>query len=134
MSEAAAVPARPGRERFFSAVIDGLKDANLAGRGFVRTLFKNCTLQNVRRAHFANCTFDRCSLEPRDVRDLVGATLTLDCAAFNGLKFNALAIDSIIFLLSRAASEEDKARLLSIMDPQRVKLFEKIFPELADRP
>jgi hypothetical protein len=126
-----ALPLTEVEKRRFSAVYENTDFPSLRGRGFVRALFSDCTFHDIRKVHFVNCTMENCRIETEDPRDLLEATITINCHTFRNLKLSPAAFDALLFVISMAAPDEDmRTRSRTALDPSRLKLYERIFPEL----
>jgi hypothetical protein len=121
---------RPDPLRFFSQVIKDQKNLNLEGQGFVRALFVNCQITRLRNTTLAKCTMSGCSLEPADIRDILGITITLNCHTWDHFRMSPLTLDAILYLITRGAAPEEQERVRSVIDPHRRDLFAKVFPLL----
>lgn len=104
---------------------------DLRNQRFQRELFANCKLENVRGAIFEHCAMADSSLEPKSLADLLGVTMTLDCLMFESWKWNEMAMDAMLFLLSITQGNDERRTLLRRMvRPESLVEFEKLFSRL----
>lgn len=126
-----AVQARPNRDRRYARVFEGLRNVDVSDMAFVRVLFRDCTFRKLRGAHIVNCTFERCTLDTDDPREILGVTTTLNCRTFEGLKFSPAAMDAVLHLVAMGCSDaEQREKILAVIDPHRLKLYGKIWHKL----
>lgn len=121
-------------KKFYSQVIKDNQSLDISHKSYVRVLFKNCRFVKVRGSQLINCTLQFCTLDPVDVRELVGFTATINCPTFYKCKLSPLALNCMLFLFSNGADPVEKARVRSVIPKQQVALFEKIYPDLEVPP
>lgn len=117
--------------KYYSQVIENVDGLDVSGKSYVRVLFIRCRIINISRGLLKNCRYEFCSLEPPDIRGLVGVTLTLDCNQFNrGLGMSDATSDAMLFLTARGSKNQwQRDKILASIDPETVKLFDRLFPE-----
>lgn len=112
----------------FSEVHVGERLPDVRGRKFNDAVFRDCTFTKTAGAMFRNCVMDSSKIDAKDIREVIGTTLTLDCFFFENFEFSPEVFDSILYLLTTGkGNDEKRAALRGLVDAQRLKLFERIF-------
>lgn len=107
---------------------------NLEGMRFSRELFANCRLQRMRGAIFEHCSLQFSRMEPEHLDDILGVTITLDCFSFEDVQYNALALDSILYLLTLTRGNDEKRELLRrAITPEKLEAFNRLFKTMECR-
>lgn len=114
----------------FAQTIEG-QEIDASARGYVHVKFKDCTFTNLRGAHIVNCLLENCRIAIDDPRKLLGATITLNCNTFGQIKLSPMTADCILYLAAMGAPDEAKrAKIQEVIAPERLALFERLFPIL----
>lgn len=117
--------------RRFSEIHEDEDLPDIRGRGFVRALFSKCRFKNMRKSHLVGCTMDQCTVETDDPRDILDVTLTLNCHTFRNLRLSPAAFDALLYVATMSApDEETREKARAALDPERRKLFDRIFPTM----
>lgn len=98
-------------------------------RRFYNALLYECKIKKFAAAEFVHCVLSGTRLEPESLRDILGATFTLDCFSYGGVFLNELAFDAHLYLLSLTAGNDAKReKLREMIAPERMRFFERAFP------
>lgn len=104
---------------------------DVSGRRFINALLSRCKFTKVKDAQFLHCVMEGSEIACTDLHDLLGASITLSCFSFEGLKLSPETLDAILFLLTISdGNEETRERIRQIIDPQRLRLLERAFPQI----
>ena len=102
---------------------------DLSGRRFYGALLADCRIGKAAGAVFKDCVLAGTEFAVEDVRDFLGLTVTLDCFTFEDVKLSPVALDAILFLLTMTkGNDAARERIRQTMDPERLKLFRRLFP------
>lgn len=94
------------------AIHDSQNLPDVSGKHFVRELFYGCRFENVRNATFQQCCLLNSKFDARNLTDVLGVTMSLDCFTFSGLEFNDAAFSGIVQLLSLTKGNDEKRAIL----------------------
>lgn len=120
-----------GNGRPYRITRKGEKGIDASGRRFVNELFQDCEISRSRGAEFIHCHMRGSRFTSQDVRDFIGMTFTFNCDSFEDLELPPAAFDAFIKLLSiTAGNDEKRAKLRELIDPDRLRIYDKIFPSL----
>jgi hypothetical protein len=115
----------------FQATLHGQNLGNVTGRRFVKTDLSNCIIGPSRGAQFIHCYMEGARFVGPDIRDILGLTATLNCKTFQGLELPAVALDGLLKLFSIGkGNDERRQQMRSIIDPHRLRVFDRVFPDL----
>jgi len=116
--------------RKFSEVHQDAPLGDVRNRPFRNALLSDCVLTRIAGATFENCVMAGSSVQADDIRDILGATVTLDCFTFEGLRLSPTTLDAFLYLLVQTVGNDTtRAKLEAAIDPQRLRLFRKLFPQ-----
>lgn len=118
----------------FSVTVKDQPSLDISGKLLNRALLERCRIARFRGAMLKDCVLRDCEIDPVDVRDLIGLTVTLGCSTFNRTKVSPLAMDALIYLISKGADAAEKKRVRAVIPPERVALFDRLFPQLDVSP
>lgn len=115
--------------RAYKAVYQGATFEDVRGRRFDNALLSDCVLRRIAGATFCNCVLAGSTVDADDIRDILGATVTLDCFTFEGLRLSPTTLDAFLYLLTlTTGNDTTRGRLEAAIEPQRLRLFQKLFP------
>jgi len=117
--------------RQFSETHQGEALGDVRGRRFDNALLADCEIARIAGATFKNCVMDGSSIQADDIRDILGVTVTLDCFTFVGLRLSPVTLDAFLYLLVQTTGNDTtRAKVEAAIDPQRLRLFRKLFPQV----
>jgi hypothetical protein len=120
-----------GSKRPFRVNRRGQKLGDVSGQKFVLTNLTACEISRATGAEFVHCSLRDARITSSDIRDFLGVTLTLDCQTFEGLEFTEPVFDALLNLLAMTRGNDAKrAGLRALIDPKRLAVFDRIFPDL----
>lgn len=93
---------------------------DVSGQTFFRELFYNCRFENVRNATFNQCCLLNSKFDARNLADVLGVTMSLDCFTFSGLEFNDAAFSGIVQLLSMTKGNDEKRAILRRLASEKI--------------
>lgn len=103
------------------AIHDSVNLPDVSGQRFFRELFYNCRFENVRNATFADCCLLNSKFDARNLTDVLGVTMSLDCFTFSGLEFNEAAFSGIVKLMSLTKGNDEKRAILRRMVSEKIE-------------
>ena len=107
---------------------------DLTGARLQNALFRNCVITGLRKALLLDCELPGCELRIDSPLDFLDATVTLNCWTFRDVRLSETAFDALIYLVSLGAGNDRKrAALRELIEPSRMRLFDRVFPEIGTR-
>lgn len=105
------------------------QDLDLTNVRLRNALVRECSIKSIRGSWLIDCNFAESSLDIDDIRNFLDATVTLNCFTFKDLKMSDLSFEATLYLLSMTkGNDSNRAKLRDMIDPMRLRLFDKVFP------
>ena len=107
---------------------------DLTGQRIQNALFRDCTITGLRKALLLDCEFPGCKVAIDNPLDFLDLTLTLNCWAFDDVALSETVFDALVYLISLGSGNDRKRQALrDLVEPQRLRLFERAFPNIGTR-
>lgn len=105
---------------------------DLTGQRLQDAQFHDCVITGLRNTWLVGCDMAGSKVDIRDPVGILDATLTVNCYTFKDVELSEMVFDSMIYLLSLGNGNDAKRRALrEMVEPSRLRLFDRVFPQLV---
>lgn len=121
------------RSTGFREFVEG-RDVDLTNSRIRDVSFRDCRIVSLQSALLEHCQLDTCRLDITDLRLLLDSTVTLNCFTFDGLEMTPESFDAFLYLFTiTRGNDKKRAAVRDLIDPLRLRMFEKLFPVMGTR-